>query len=444
MDLALPSDVPLADLVPTLLQLAGEELADEGAVHGGWALTRLGGQPLDGARTAAQLELRDGDMLYFTPRARTAPEVVFDDVVDAVATATNERAGRWRLANTRRFAVSFAVAALLGGALAVLFAGPPQLFSGMVGLGMGVLLLVGAAIASRAGGDSYAGTLFGLVALVYGGIGGLLILAGDRTLADLAAPHVLLAATALVVHSSIATVAVGDGAPFFLATAVVGTAIGLGAGVCLLFGTGPAGAAAVIGAGTFAAVPALPLLAYRLARLPIPSIPTGPDDLKADAETVDGHRTLLLSDRADRFLTSLVGMVAAVVLGAVLLVAIAGGVPGAILATVLSLLLLLRARPFRGPAQRLPLLVAGAVGLGIAAVDVFANGSTLVRLGAVLGGAVAAAGISLGYGLAVAGRRISPLWGRLLDIMEIALIVSVVPLAAWVCGLYGWISTIRP
>ncbi|WP_369799365.1 EsaB/YukD family protein [Micromonospora sp. M42] len=94
MDLALPSDVPLADLLPTLLRYAGEDLADEGVRHGGWALSRLGGQPLDGGRTAAQLGVRDGEVLYFNPRAATAPEIVFDDVVDAVATSTTQRGGR--------------------------------------------------------------------------------------------------------------------------------------------------------------------------------------------------------------------------------------------------------------------------------------------------------------------------------------------------------------
>ncbi|NED57979.1 type VII secretion integral membrane protein EccD, partial [Micromonospora aurantiaca] len=127
MDLALPSDVPLADLLPTLLRYAGEDLADEGVRHGGWALSRLGGQPLDGGRTAAQLGVRDGEVLYFNPRAATAPEIVFDDVVDAVATSTTQRAGAWQVGTTRTFAVLLAASALAAGAVATLLTGPPQL-----------------------------------------------------------------------------------------------------------------------------------------------------------------------------------------------------------------------------------------------------------------------------------------------------------------------------
>jgi hypothetical protein len=32
---------------------------------------------------------------------------------------------------------------------------------------------------------------------------------------------------------------------------------------------------------------------------------------------------------------------------------------------------------------------------------------------------------------------------RALDIVEVLLVVAVVPLAMWVCGLYGWIRAIR-
>jgi len=38
----------------------------------------------------------------------------------------------------------------------------------------------------------------------------------------------------------------------------------------------------------------------------------------------------------------------------------------------------------------------------------------------------------------------SPVWARVLDITETVLIVSVVPLAVWVCNLYGWVRSIKP
>ncbi|MBB5829213.1 type VII secretion integral membrane protein EccD [Micromonospora carbonacea] len=444
MDLALPADVPLADLLPTLLRYAGEDLADEGARHGGWSLARLGGQPLDGGRTAAQLGVRDGEVLYFNPRAAAAPEIVFDDVVDAVATATNQRPGSWQVSTSRAFAVLFAAAALSAGALATLFAGPPQLPGAIAALLVAVALLVGAAVLSRAAGDSRTGAVLALVGLGYAAVGGLLVLAGDRGLGELAAPHVLLAATAVVVFGAVAALAVGDRLPLFFAAVAVGGAVGFGAVVGLAFSVGAPAAAAVVATVAFATLPALPMAAYRLARLPVPSIPTGPDDLKTDTETVDGRSVLRRSERADEFLTGLLWTVALLVLGGEVVLALDGRLPAVLLCLVLALLSLLRARPFLGRAQRVPVLLAGGLGLGLTAAATFAAGGAAVRLGVVLGGLVVAAVVSLIYGLTVAGKRISPVWGRLLDIVEVLLIISLVPLAVWVCGLYGWIVNLRP
>ncbi|MFK3981399.1 type VII secretion integral membrane protein EccD [Micromonospora sp. NPDC050397] len=444
MDLALPSDVPLADLLPTLLRYAGEDLADEGVRHGGWSLARLGGQPLDGGHTASQLGIRDGEVLYFNPRNAAAPEVVFDDVVDAVATATNRRAGGWQVATTRKFSVLFASAALVGGAAVVLLAGPPNLVGALVALVVAIGLLVTATVLSRAAGDSGTGSVLATVGLVYATVGGLLLLAGDRTLGQLSTPHVLLAATALVVFGAASAVAVGDRAPVFFGATTIGAAIGFGAALAMVFGMSAAASAAVLATVAFATLPALPMAAYRLARLPIPSIPTGPDDLKTDSETFDSRQVLNLSERADQFLTSLLWTVSLVVLGGEVILAVDGRLAAVLLCAVLALLSMLRARPFLGRAQRTPVLAAGSLGLGLVAAATFVPAPPMIRLGAILGGLLIAAVVSLVYGATVAGKHISPVWGRTLDIVEILLIVSLVPLAAWVCGLYGWIANIRP
>ncbi|SCE79103.1 type VII secretion integral membrane protein EccD [Micromonospora mirobrigensis] len=444
MDLALPSDVPLADLLPTLLRYAGEDLADEGVRHGGWSLARLGGPPLDGGRTPTQLGIRDGEVLYFNPRAAAAPEIVFDDVVDAVATATNQRPGAWQVDTTRSFSVLFTGVTLAAGAAATLFAGPPQLPGALAALLVAVALLVGAAVLSRAAGDSRTGALLGLAGTGFAAVGGLLVLAGDRTLGELASAHVLLAATAVAVFGALAALAVGDRLPLFVGATSVGAAVALGAVVCPVFGATPAAAAAIVATVAFGTLPMLPMAAYRLARLPVPSIPTGPDDLKTDAETVDGRQVLRLSERADQFLTGLLWTVALLVLGGELVLAVDGRLPAVLLCLVLAVLSLLRARPFVGRAQRTPVLLAGTAGLVLAGWATFTAGGLGTRLGVVLGGLLLAAVVSLIYGLTVAGKPISPLWGRMLDIVEILVIVSLVPLAVWVCGLYGWIVNLRP
>ncbi|GAB3947505.1 hypothetical protein GCM10027614_42860 [Micromonospora vulcania] len=153
-------------------------------------------------------------------------------MVDAVATATNQRPGAWHVDATRSFAVLFAAAALGAGALAALFAGPPHLPGALAAVLAAVALLVGAAVLSRAAGDSRTGAVLAMVGLVHAGTGGLLLLAGDRPLSDLASPHVLLGATAVVIAGAVAALAVGDRYPLFFSAIGVGTAIGVGALLC--------------------------------------------------------------------------------------------------------------------------------------------------------------------------------------------------------------------
>ena len=93
VDVALPPDVPLADLLPVLLDMTGESGA--GARGGAWTLAPLGQGPVDPSRTLASLGVLDGDQLVLRRRADAAPPPLFDDVVDAVAEATPASYRAW-------------------------------------------------------------------------------------------------------------------------------------------------------------------------------------------------------------------------------------------------------------------------------------------------------------------------------------------------------------
>lgn len=444
VDLALPADVPLADLLPVLLRYAGEDLADEGTLGGGWVLARLGGATLDSTRTPDQLEIRDGEQLYFTPRNSTAPDMVFDDVVDAVATANRERGGRWKPANTRRFGLAAASGALLLGVLLAALTGPPQLPGGLAALGVAAALLVAGAVLSRALSDSTAGAVLAVLALCYAVTGGTIVLGGHRPLSGLAAPHLLAGGAVLVLFAVLAALAVADHLHLFVGATICGLALVIGAGSAVAFGLGAAGGGAVAGCLALATTPALPSLAFRLGRLPIPSLPTSTDDVRGDRTQVDGAAVLARSQAADRYLTGLLGAIAVIGFGTEVALAAGGtGWPRLALLAVLALVLLTRARGFNGHAQRVPLMVSGLLGLGLAAVVLFAATPTLVRLGAVLPALLLIAVVALVYGLAMAGRRVSPVLSRTLDIVEVLLIVAVVPLAMWVAGLFAWIRAIK-
>ncbi|GIJ49688.1 type VII secretion integral membrane protein EccD [Virgisporangium aliadipatigenens] len=443
VDVALPSEVPLADVLPTLLRFAGERLADDPDGRHGWSLARLAGAPLDIARTPLQLEIRDGDMLYLRPRGAAAPEPVFDDVVDAVATATQTRPGRWIAANTRRFGVGLGAFALVAGAIAVLFAGPPHLPGALVALLLTVALLGCAVVAARAFDDRATGILLALVAMAYAFVGGLLVFAGERPVDDLSGANLLVAATAVLLVSALGSVMIATASHVFLGTGIAASALALGAAISLLTGAAAASAASIVVGFALLAMPALPMFSYRLAGLPVPSVPTGTEDVRSDAETVDGARVLAMAERADNFLSAMLAALAAVAAGTAVTLAVAESTPSLVLCGLLGLLMLSRARWFISTGQRLPLLAAGVIGVAALEIALFARGDVLVRLAVVVVALLVVAGVSIGYALRDTGRRASPMWGRTLDIIEIMMVLSVLPLIVWVSGLYGWIRTFR-
>jgi type VII secretion integral membrane protein EccD len=239
------------------------------------------------------------------------------------------------------------------------------------------------------------------------------------------------------------TVATSGATPLLLGTTAGGVVLGLGAAACTIFGATAAGAAAVIAAVTLGFLPLLPLIATRVARVPVPSVPTGPDDLKADEENIDGPAIRRQSDRADGVLTALIGACAAIFLAAEIIFMIDGGVAALLFCALLGLILLIRARPYLGRSQRVPMIAVGSIGLGLTALGFFDASTPLIRLTAILGGLVVVAIIALVYGLAIAGKRIAPIWGRFLDIIEVILIVGAIPMAVWVSGIYAAVRGIK-
>jgi hypothetical protein len=200
--------------------------------------------------------------------------------------------------------------------------------------------------------------------------------------------------------------------------AAVGTAgVSAVAGALLAFWLPAAGAAAVGLAGLVCGVGVLPLLAVRLGRVSL--------------EIVDREQVARTVRRTESVLAGMLLGYAVAALGAVVVLVAVGGTAGRLLALTGSASLLLRARGFVTVAHRLPLLGAGTAGVTVLAVATFA-GST--------GGAAVAVLVALGAvaaGTGYAHRPPSPYLGRAADVVDAALVVSVVPLACAVLGLYG-------
>jgi len=67
VDVVLPDTVALAELMPQLVQRAGEGLADTGQRHGGWLLHRADGTPLAPTASLADATVPDGTVLHLVP-----------------------------------------------------------------------------------------------------------------------------------------------------------------------------------------------------------------------------------------------------------------------------------------------------------------------------------------------------------------------------------------
>lgn len=440
LDVSLPGDVPLAEMLPTLLRYAGGTSAIHTPIAGGWTLSRLGGEILDTSRTPTQAQLLDGETIYLAPRSAVPPRYAHDDVADAVAVAAAERGGTWTTGHSRRYAIALGMTALAGGIPVVGFSGA-TLLGAVAGFGLALILTAVAALLSRVLADSTLGAGCGLIAVGYAASGGLLLLAESPQ--HLSGVHSMLGAAAAVLFVVLAAAAVGDHGPLFVGAGVAAVLAEIAAVVAFGFGAKADAAAAVVAGIVILALPALPMTAYRLARLEVPRVPTGPADLRADCEDVDGDRVRRGADVADAYLAGLVGGVAVAACGALIAVVFGGGLSGVLLGAVLSLVLLSQSRAFPGWRHRVPLLVAGSLGLGLVTVAGFSAATIGGRLGGVLGGLLILAVIGLGRAVFAVDRVFSPLWGRAVDIAEIALVVGMLPLVLWTMGLCDWIRAIR-
>jgi type VII secretion integral membrane protein EccD len=468
VDVALPEHLPLAELLPEVLRHAGEGLADDGERHGGWLLRRTDGAVLLPGQALLPQGVRDGEVLHLVPARAQWPELEYDDVVEAIADGARRRGSAWTPAATRAAALAGAGALLAVGLAATLRGGPAWTLGPYAGLGIAALLALAGIVSSRAYGDAAAGAALGGYAMPYAFAGGaLLVASGDPAgvlgpVRWIGAPELLAGSVALLLAAVLGAVGVAAGRRIFAAGVAVGL-LGALTAVAGLF-LPAAGAAAVLLTALVCLIGTLPLLAIRLGKLPMPPItlPTGTDPAEgftaagpagaagsagpagaAGAAGLGGARerpergqVFAAVARAEETLTGmLIGHAVLAGWSAVVLVA-AGGVAGRLLVAVSAAALLLRARLFVTARQRVPLVAAGLGGLvvlGLALVG-RADGPALPALTA---GALGLALATVAAGATYSRRPPTPYLGRAADIVDILMMVSVVPVACAVLGLYG-------
>ncbi|MDT0435452.1 type VII secretion integral membrane protein EccD [Streptomyces sp. NPDC005840] len=439
IDLAVPSDVPVVDLLPAVLGYSGDDLAENGIDHGGWVLQRLGGEPMDEGRTLDSYDLRDGETLYLRPRIDALPEVHLDDLVDGISTTMQDRPHGWSPLASTRLLRGFAVTALLAGLIVLALPGGSPVLRALGAAAGGLLLIAGAGAASRAVGDAAAGAALGFMAGPYLALAGWLLPGGD-----LGGPHShevlgarLLAACAAGAGGAIvALAAVASFAALFLGLAVVmvfGTLVGA---LMLVTDLGPPQVAGVVALLAVLLGAFVPTLAFRMSGLRMPPLPTNAEQLQ---EGIEPHPTSVVSARAvlaDGWMSSLYGAVGTVCALCQAVLTHDGGLPEVVMAVVLALLLLLHGRGLGNVWQRLSLFAPGAGGLLLLVLFDGYTGTPDSRL------LLAASLLAATAGLAIAswtvpGRRLVPYWGRAAEILHSATALALLPLALWVLGVYS-------
>lgn len=438
IDVALPEQVPAAELLPSLLRHAGDDLADTGQAHGGWVLRRPDGSLLDPGRSLAAQELRDGEVLHLVPRKDEWPELEYDDVVDAIASGARRQSRSWGGAATRRAGISVATGMLLLTLALILSSGPSWIRPGLVVLALAVVLLIVAIVMSRAMADAGAGVVIGTVAMVFAATGAFVVFNGGHSLLDTEAAQYFSGSTVLLVVALVAYFGVADRTQYFVAGIVVGLLGLVGSLLGLLNTLNTVDVAAVLVTVVIVFAPALPLLSIRLGKLPMPNLPMTAEDLLVDPPKIPRPRVYATVRRSDELLTGMLlgtGIVAAVC--EVILVA-SGTRSAVILVALVAATTLLRARLFPTLRHRVPLLMTGLVGVAALAAGTLAyNADT--RLAVTVPVLVVLAGLALAAGLVYQHRPPSPYLGRTADVLDVLLVIAVVPVTCAVIGLYGYV-----
>ncbi|MFF5075653.1 type VII secretion integral membrane protein EccD [Actinoplanes sp. NPDC000266] len=436
-EIAVPSQVAVADLLPALLPHLGERLSDAGLAHGGWVLQRLGESPFDEEASVESLGLTDGAVVHLRPRADQIPPADFDDLADGLATGLRERAGAWRPEMARWAAAGgFGVVALAGAAM---LAADGPVLPRAIAAGVLAVLALAAAYAFTA---AWKDRLFATIAACAG--------IGDAAVAAALAPSIpagssplvlgpaqtLAAAAVTIPVAVVAALVSGGNGPVFAGVVAAAASATAGAAAATLAGLSGEQGAAITAVLAVLLTFAVPRAALRLARIRIDPVPTKAEELQENIDPERSTEVLRMAAVADRYMIGLTAGFAATGLAATVLLP-AGGWAGPALAVLVALARLLLARAVTSAWQRLLLSAPALVGLLLVATNEAGDLPLLGRLAVLLAGVPVAAAVLVAVARHLPDRRMMPMWGRMGDVVQLISIVALLPLLAAVLGLYG-------
>jgi type VII secretion integral membrane protein EccD len=429
VDLALPSALPLSDVMPQLLGFCAPDGRPEHPV--GWALARLGGGPLPLSTTLADAGVTDGDVLELRTGAQIVHPAYAEDVRDVVEDTIDRSARQWQPRTTAGFALAAGGVGL--GLVALLpQAWQPRSAGGLASAVLLVALLVPAGWWAAQRGHRHAALLLVAVAAGWGGVAGALLASYPRwppaaAVGSALAGGLLVAALARAL-TPVATVHLAALGPL--------AAAGAGTGAVALAGADPLAGVRVAALAAVLVVGVLPRVSLTVGGLASADYRVRTHGLVGGAELAGriAQSSALLSG-------GLIGTALAGVAGGVLLAGSGSGWDR-LLGTAVGLALLLRSRVFSRIPQIVPLRAAGlavlAVQGGYAVQQSAALQPWVVAIAAGLAaGAVAVSAVPLSE---VARARAKQLLNR----AELVVVVAVVALAAAALGLFDRVAELTP
>ncbi|UYM04941.1 type VII secretion integral membrane protein EccD [Solicola gregarius] len=108
VDLALPSALPLSEVVPQVLRFCSPNTERDQPTA--WTLARVGGTPIPLGQTLSDAGVLDGEVLELRGQRANVKPAVVEDVRDAVEDSTDEAGGVWSPTTTVTYALLAAAA----------------------------------------------------------------------------------------------------------------------------------------------------------------------------------------------------------------------------------------------------------------------------------------------------------------------------------------------
>ncbi|MEV5541683.1 type VII secretion integral membrane protein EccD [Saccharopolyspora shandongensis] len=445
-DLAVPVSVPVAGLLPVLLEhttdasdhiVAGVEVTGERS----WVLQRVGEPPLDPEGTPESLEWLEGETFYLRPAVNQLPELAFDEIADGMATSVGKQQDRWRPEFSRWLFLALGASTIaLMTVLAVVAESTAT--SAITSVVLGVLLAGAAVPVSRKTEDQGLALMLAVPGLVLIGLAGAIAADGVTSALGLRPGSVALGGLAMAVASASL---LGSArlwspglpvVPIGVLLAGGGTAF-LAMRVHLGLGLASASAAGVCSTIALVLLIGVPRLVIRMARLRGPQLPRTAGELQDDVEPLDAEVIIERTKNADRYLTVFTVTAALVFIFSYPALFGAPGWAPPTLGLLVAISALVRSGGFNSAWQRIALVAAGVAGCAhffVTYGDSLSFGWRVVALSA-----LAVTLIALIFAvLRPPNRRLVPVWVQRAQWTEWVVAAATIPVLLQILGVYAW------